>query len=180
MGQKIVAAIVTVLVVFVVLVAVQPAEFRIERSITISAPQSVVFSLVNDLHSFNEWNPWAKKDPAMEQSYEGPAAGPGAIYRWSGNADVGAGSMTITESHANEGVELELAFRKPMRATNAVEFTFRPNGEQTVVTWSMSGEKDMTAKAIHLVMDMDKMVGGDFERGLADMKSLAESRAHGG
>ena len=113
----------------------------------------------------------------MKQSWEGPAAGPGAIYRWSGNAEIGEGSMTITETRPNELVRLELAFLKPFRATNVVDFTFEPKGDQTIVTWSMSGTNNLTAKAIHVFMNVDKMVGTDFEKGLADMKALAESRA---
>lgn len=176
MLQKIVAVIVALLVVFVVLVAMQPAEFHVARSTTIAAAPAAVFAQVNDLHAFNEWNPWAKRDPAMKQAYEGPPAGPGAVYLWEGNAEVGMGSMKILETRPNELVRLELAFRKPFRATNLVEFTFEPKGEQTLVTWNMHGVNDLTAKAIHLFMDMDAMVGGDFEKGLADMKALAESR----
>ena len=174
MGQKIVAAIVTVLVVFVVLVAMQPGEFRVARSTTIAASPSVAFAQVNDLHAFNQWNPWTRKDLAMKQSYEGPRAGPGAVYRWEGNAEVGAGSMTITETRPSELVRMRLEFHKPLRAINAVDFTFEPVGDRTAVTWSMAGTNNLTAKAMHLFMDMDAMVGSDFEKGLADMKALAE------
>ena len=167
-----VAALVTALAL---IVAVQPAEFNVTRSVTIAAPAVVVFAQVNDLHAFNEWNPYAKKDPAMRQAYEGPLAGPGAIYRWAGNAEVGEGSMTILESRPNELVRMQLAFLKPFEATNTVDFTLDEKEGQTLFSWSMFGANNFMAKAIHLVLDMDKMVGGDFEKGLADLKSRAES-----
>ena len=173
---KILIALVAIIAIFAVFVSMQPAEFRIARSTTISAPPAALFARVNDLHAFQEWNPYAKKDPAMKQSWEGPTAGPGAIYRWSGNAEIGEGSMKILESRPNELVRLELAFLKPFQATNTVDFTFVPAGEQTTVTWSMTGTNGFMAKAASLLMDMDKMVGGDFEKGLADMKALAEGR----
>jgi uncharacterized protein YndB with AHSA1/START domain len=177
MLQKIAAAVVTVLVVFVVLVAMQPAEFRVARSTTIAAPRAVVFPLVNDLHAFQQWNPYAKKDPAMTQSFEGPPAGPGAVYKWKGNPEIGEGSMTITETRPDELVRIRLEFLEPFRAINTVDFTFETQGDQTAVTWSMAGTNNLTAKAIQLFVDMDEMVGGDFDKGLADLKALAEGRA---
>jgi len=177
MLMKILVVVVAILAVLSVIVALQPSEFRIARSTTISAPPAALFPRVNDLHAFQEWNPYAKKDPAMTQSWEGPAAGPGAVYRWSGNAEIGEGSMRILESRPNELVRIELAFLRPFETTNTVDFTFVPSGDQTTVTWSMSGTNGFMAKAAGLVMDMDAMVGGDFEKGLADMKALAEKSA---
>ncbi len=177
MLKKIVVLVICVLFVLATTIAMQPAEFRIARSITVSAPPAVLFAQVNDLHAFQVWNPYAKKDPAMKQTYEGPPAGVGAAYAWAGNQEVGTGRMTIVESRANELVRMKLEFLAPFRATNGAEFTFEPAGDGTVVTWSMSGTNDLMGKAISLVMDMDKMVGGDFEKGLADLKTLAESRA---
>lgn len=161
----------------VVIVALQPSDFRVTRSTTISAPPPAVFAQVNDFHKWQAWNPWGKIDPAMKQTYEGAPAGTGAIYTWSGNNEVGEGRMTITDSRPNELIRVKLEFFKPFAGTNTADFTFKPEGNQTLVTWSMFGEKNFMAKAIHLVMNMDKMIGGQFEKGLADMKSVVEAPA---
>ena len=162
-------------VVLVVVVALQPADFRVARSATMSAPAPVVFSQVNDLHKWEAWNPWQKKDPAMKLTFAGPPAGPGASYSWAGNNEVGEGRLTITESRQSDMVRIKLEFMKPFAATNTAEFTFKPEGDRTAVTWSMEGRNNFFAKALHLVMNMDKMVGGEFEKGLADMKSVVEA-----
>jgi uncharacterized protein YndB with AHSA1/START domain len=172
---KILLALVAIIIVFVFVVALQPSEFRVARSATISAPPAAVFAQVNDFHKWAAWNPWGKIDPAMKQTYEGAPAGVGAIYTWIGNNEVGEGRMTLTESRPSELIRIKLEFFKPFAATNTAEFTFKPEGNQTVITWSMSGEKNFLAKAIHLFMDMDKMVGGQFEKGLASMKSIVEA-----
>ena len=111
----------------------------------------------------------------MKQVYEGAPAGSGAIYTWIGNKEVGEGRMTITESRPSDLVRIKLEFMKPFQATNSAEFTFKPEGNLTAVTWSMSGENNFMAKAIHLFMNMDKMIGGQFEKGLTQMKSVAEA-----
>ena len=175
MLKKILIAIAAIVVVFVVVVAIQPSEFRIVRSATISAPAPAVFAQVNDFHNWEAWSPWAKVDPAMKQAYEGPPAGTGAIYTWAGNDQVGEGRMTLTESRPSDLIRIKLEFLKPFAATNTAEFTFKPEGNQTVVTWSMTGKNNFIAKAVHLFMNMDKMVGGDFEKGLAQLKSVAET-----
>jgi uncharacterized protein YndB with AHSA1/START domain len=170
-----VIALAVIVVVFVVIVALQPAEFRVVRSTTISAPPQAVFAQVNDFHKWEAWNPWGKIDPAMKQTYEGVPAGVGAIYAWTGNNEVGEGRMTITESRPSDLVRVKLEFFKPFAATNTAEFTFKPEGNQTAVTWSMFGQNNFMAKAIHLFMNMDKMIGGQFEKGLASMKSVVEA-----
>lgn len=162
-------------VVFLIVVAIQPADFRIARSTVIAAPPSAVFEHVNDFHRWEAWNPWGKIDPAMKQSYEGEPAGVGAVYSWTGNSDVGEGRMTITDSQPAQVVRVKLEFLKPFAATNTAEFAFRPEGDQTAVTWSMTGKKNFAAKAIHLVVNMDKMIGDQFDKGLADMKAAVES-----
>jgi len=179
MIKKILVALAVAVVGIAVVVALQPTEFRVVRSASIAAPPAVVFGYVNDLHKWQEFSPWAKRDPAAKNTFEGPPAGAGAIFSWAGNAEVGEGRMTITESRPDERVRMRLDFFKPIAATNAVEFTFEPEGEQTVVTWSMSGENGFVGKAIGLLMNMDEMVGGDFEKGLADLKSLSEAAAKG-
>ena len=175
MLKKILIAIAVIIVVFLIIVALQPADFRVTRSANVSAPQVAVFDQVNDLHKWEAWNPWGKIDPAMKESYEGAPAGTGAVYKWAGNNQVGEGKMTITESRPNDLVRIKLEFLKPFASTADTEFTFKPQGNQTGVTWSMSGKNSFIAKAMCLFMSMDKMVGGQFERGLADMKAIVEA-----
>ena len=175
MIKKILIGLVVIVVILVVIIALQPSHYQVERSVTISAPASVLFAQVNDFHKWNGWSPWAKLDPAMKQTFEGAPAGTGAVYTWVGNKEVGEGRMTITESHPNDLIKLKLEFLKPFAATSTTEFTFIPQGNQTAVKWKMSGENNFIAKAFHLVMNMDKMIGGDFEKGLAQMKSVAEA-----
>jgi hypothetical protein len=164
-----------VIVLFLLFVALLPSGFSVSRSATISAPAPTVFAQVNDFHNWDAWSPWAKIDPKMKQTYEGPAAGTGAIYSWDGNSEVGSGRMTLTESRPNERIQIRLEFFRPFKATNAAEFTFKQDGSQTAVTWSMTGNKNFVIKAFSLFMSMDKMLGGQFEKGLATMKSLVEA-----
>jgi hypothetical protein len=175
MLKKILIAVAVIVVVLAVIVVLQPSEFRVARSATISAPAPTVFAQVNDFHKWQAWNPWGQIDPAMKQTYEGPPAGTGAIYTWAGNNEVGEGRMTIIESRPSELIRVKLEFFKPFAATNTAEFTFKPEANQTAVTWSMFGDKNFMAKAIHLFINMDKMIGGQFEKGLAEMKSVVEA-----
>ena len=175
MIKKILIGLAIIIVILVVVIMLQPATYQVERSTTIAAPAAVVFAQVNDFHKWNAWSPWAKLDPAMKQSFDGSPAGSGAIYSWAGNKEVGEGRMTITESHPTDLVRIKLEFLKPFAATSATEFTFTPQGNQTNVKWKMSGENNFMAKAFHLVMNMDKMIGSDFEKGLAQMKAVAEA-----
>jgi hypothetical protein len=175
MLETILIVVGAVIVLFVVLVALQPAEFSVTRTGTMSAPAADVFAQVNDFHKWNAWSPWAKIDPAMKQTFEGAQAGTGAIYTWLGNKKVGEGRMTITESRPSDLVMIKLEFLKPFKATNATEFTFKPEGNQMLVTWTMTGRKNFIFKAFGLFMNMDKMIGGDFEKGLANMKAVVES-----
>ena len=170
-----VIVIVVLIVVFVCVVALQPTHYHIERSATMSAPESVVFAQVNDFHKWNSWSPWAKLDPAMKQNFEGAASGTGAIYTWAGNSQVGEGRMTITGSHPSDLIKIKLELIKPWSATNATDFIFKSQGNQTAVTWTMDGDNNFMGKAFGLFMNMDKMIGGDFEKGLAQMKSVAEA-----
>ncbi len=175
MLKIILISLAVIVVVFLVVVAMQPSEYRVARSAAISAPAPVVFAQVNDFHKWEAWNPWGKIDPAMKQSYEGAAAGTGAIYTWNGNKEVGEGRMTITESRPSDLIRIKLEFFKPFAGTSIAEFNFKPEGNQTAVTWSMAGENNFMAKAMHLFMNMDKMIGGQFEQGLASMKSIVEA-----
>jgi len=177
MLKKILIALAVIIIVFVIVVAMQPSEYRVTRSATISAPAQAVFAQVNDFHKWEAWNPWGKIDPAMKQSYEGAPAGTGAIYTWTGNNEVGEGRMTLTESRPSELIRIKMEFFKPVAGTSIAEFTFKPEGNQTMVTWSMAGENNFMAKAFGLFMSMDKMIGGQFEKGLAQMKSVVETAA---
>ena len=167
-----------IILVFVVVVAAQPTDFRITRKALISATPSTVFAQVNDLPKWQEWSPWAKLDPNAKMTYQGPSSGPGAGYTWSGNNKVGEGRMTIMESRPSELVRLRLEFLRPFKATNTAEFTFRPEGGQTAVTWTMTGQNNFMGKAFGRFVNCDKMVGGDFEKGLAQLKSIAEVTAN--
>ncbi len=171
-----VAAAVAILVLgFVVMAAMKPNEFRISRSAAMAAPADRVFEQVNDFHKWNDWSPWAKLDPKAKNSFEGADSGEGAIFRWAGNSEVGEGSMTITESKPSELVRLKLEFKKPMEDTSDTEFTFKPEGDRTTVTWTMSGKyKDFMSKAICMCMNMDKMMNEKFDEGLASMKAIVE------
>jgi len=168
-------ALALIVIAFVIVVAMQPSEFRIVRSATMSAPAADVFAQVNDFHNWQAWSPWAKLDPAMKQTYERAPAGAGAIYSWVGNNKVGEGRMTLMESRPRDLIRIKLEFMRPFNATNTAEFTFKPEENQTGVTWSMSGRHKFMMKAFGLFMNMDKMVGGDFEKGLANMKSVVET-----
>ena len=165
------------LILGVALVALQPADFRISRRLAMAAAPAAVFPHVNELARWRGWSPWEKLDPNLKRSYEGPAAGEGASYAWVGNGQVGEGRMTIIESKPNDLVRIRLEFKKPFKATNTSEFTFEPNGGGTDVTWSMTGQNSFVNKAVCLVMNMDKLVGKDFEKGLNDLKAIVEAKA---
>ena len=177
MLMKILVVVAVILLGFLGVVAMRPAEYRVARTVIISAPAPAVFAQVNDFHKWEAWNPWAKLDPAMKQTYEGAPTGTGAIYTWTGNKQVGEGRMTLTESRPNELIRIKLDFIRPFESTCTAEFHFKPEGDQTAVTWSMFGENDFLAKAFCLFMNMDKTVGGDFEKGLAQMKAVTEAAA---
>jgi polyketide cyclase/dehydrase/lipid transport protein len=175
MVWKILIALVVMVAVLAVVVATRPSEFRVQRTTTISAPAPVVFAQVNDFHKWEAWSPYVKRDPAMKKTFEGAPSGVGAIYTWSGNNEVGEGRTTIIESRPSELIRVQLEFVRPFAATSIAEFTFKPEGERTAVTWSLNGHNNFIAKAMGLVVNMDRMIGGDFETGLAQMKSAAEA-----
>jgi len=174
MLKKILLVLAILVVVLVGVVAFQPADFSITRAAVIPAAPDVVFSHINDMHKWQDWSPWAKLDPNAKATFEGPAAGVGAEFGWAGNNEVGEGNMTITESKPAERIVMNLVFTKPFAATNSTEFTFKPEGAATQVTWTMSGKNNFVGKAAGLVMNCDKMVGGQFEQGFANLKSVIE------
>jgi uncharacterized protein YndB with AHSA1/START domain len=169
-GGLILAGIVIVLV----LAAMKPDEFRVERSVEIAASPEKIFPLINDLHAFGTWSPYEKMDPDMQRYYSGAEAGEGAVYRWEGDGNAGAGQMTITQSVPDKLVAMSLEFTKPFEAHNNVEFTLEPQGDTTRVTWAMYGPVTYLPKIMHVIFDMDKMVGGQFEEGLANLKRVSE------
>lgn len=175
MLKKIVLVLGAVVIVLVAVVATRPDTFHVERSAQVAAPPGAVFALVNDFHQWGQWSPWDKFDPAMKKTYSGAAAGSGAVYEWAGNKQVGRGRMTILDSRPGEQVTIKLEFIEPFPATHQAAFTFAQEGGGTRVTWSMDGRNNFFLKAMSLAGGMDKMIGGDFERGLAAMRSAAEA-----
>lgn len=167
--------IAALILLLVVVVSLRPAAFKITRTATMAAPPTAVFAQVNDFHNWEGWSPWAKIDPAMTQTYDGAAAGVGAGYAWKGNGKAGQGRMTITDSVPAELIRITLEFVKPMKATNLTVFAFAPEGDGTRVTWTMTGTNGFVGKLFWLLLNLDKMVGKDFEKGLASMKAVAES-----
>jgi hypothetical protein len=175
--MKVLIAIALVVLIFLGYVATRPSDFRVTRSAVMSAPAADVFAQVNNLHLWDAWSPWKKRDPNATSTFSGADHGVGAHMAWAGNRDVGEGSMTITESQPNDLIRIRLDFLKPFKATNTAEFTFKPSAaNQTEVTWSMSGKNNFMGRVMCVFMNMDKMVGGDFEKGLASIKEIVEKK----
>jgi len=174
MLKIIVIAIVVLVAAVLIVAATRPDTFRVERSASIKAPPEKIFALINDFNRWGAWSPWEKKDPAMKRTFGATTSGKGASYAWDGNKDVGQGSMEIAQSVPPSKIELNLDFVRPFKAHNLVVFTLEPKGEATNVTWAMQGDLPYFAKIIHLFVNMDKMVGNDFEAGLSNLKSIAE------
>ncbi len=162
-------------VAILAIAATKPSTFQVERSASIPASQPVVFALVNDFHRFQEWSPWEKLDPNMTKEISGPEAGVGAIYYWKGNQDAGEGRMTITESVPDSKVAMSLEFIAPIPATNQVEFSFEPAAEGTHVRWTLNGHCPYSMKIMTVFMNMDAMIGKDFEEGLASLSRVAQA-----
>lgn len=154
--------------------ATRPDVFRVQRGAIIKASPDKLFPLINDLHQFNTWNPYNKKDPAMRGSYRGPASGAGAGFDFQGNKDVGQGAFEIVESTRPGKVTMKLDMLEPFECHNIVEFTLTARGDATEVTWAMHGPSPYIGKLIGIFFNMDSMIGRDFETGLADLKTLAE------
>lgn len=171
----VVLAAVAALAVLLAYAATRPDRFRVERSLRITAPPQKLFELIDDLHAFNTWNPYARKDPALKGRYGTVTRGPGAFYAWE-SEQVGSGSMQITASQAPSTVALKLDFVKPFEGHNTADFALRPDGDATVVTWGMQGPATYPSKVMDVVFGMDRMIGGDFEAGLQNLRALAEAR----
>ena len=172
---KTIAIIIVVLIAAVLIfAATKPDTFRVQRSASIKAPPEKIFALINDLHRWDAWSPWEKKDPAMKRTHSGAANGKGAVYEWDGNKDVGKGRMEITESSPPSKVAIKLDFIKPFEGHNIAEFTLKPEGDSTNVTWVMDGPAPFISKVMQVFFSMDKMIGKEFETGLANLKTIAE------
>jgi uncharacterized protein YndB with AHSA1/START domain len=172
---KIIAIVIVLLIVGVLVLAMtKPGEFQVQRATSIKAPPEKIFALINDFKLWSAWSPWENKDPSMKRTYGASSAGKGAVYEWEGNKEVGKGRMTMTESVPPSTVRLDLDFTAPFEAHNQVEFRIESKGETSEVTWSMRGPTPFLGKIIHVFVNMDKMVGGDFESGLAKLKAAAE------
>jgi uncharacterized protein YndB with AHSA1/START domain len=172
--KKILMVSVVAIAAVLIFAATRPDTFKVERSTGIKAPPDKVFALINDFPSWQSWSPWEGLDPDMKRTMSATTAGKGAVYEWDGNNEVGKGRMEIVESTPPSKVGIELAFFRPFEAHNRAEFTLVPEGDGTKVTWTMSGPMPYVSKLMTLVFDMDKMIGKDFEAGLAKMKSVAE------
>ncbi len=159
---------------FLIYVATRPAAFRYTRGLAINAAPETLFPHINDLRQFQEWNPWAKAEPDIKLTYSGPGSGPGSSYDWTGKK-TGEGTMTITESQPNQLVRARMDFRKPFTATHTAEFTLKPEGSQTLVTWSLYGDNNFLGKLFGVLMNGDKMCGDQFEQGLAALKDIVEA-----
>jgi len=173
-GIVVVGLIIIAIAGVLVAAAAKPDTFRVQRSTNIGAPPEKIFSLMNDFRSFGSWSPYEKRDPEMKRSYSGPPSGKGAVYAWDGNKNVGSGRMEILDSTPASKILIKLDFSRPFEAHNLVEFTLEPHGDSTTVGWTMEGPVPFTAKIMHVFVNMDRMIGGDFETGLANLKLLAE------
>jgi len=168
--------IVVVVAAILIVAATRPSAFRIERSATIAAPPERIFPMLDDFHRWLEWSPWEKLDPALRRTYGGPASGSGAVYEWEGNKKAGKGRMEITESSPPSKLGINLDFLKPFEAHHKTAFTLTPAGGGTRVSWVMTGDNPFMMRVMTLFMSMDKVVGKDFEAGLANMKVAVEGR----
>lgn len=187
MFKKILIVVAGLIAALLIVIALQPSQYRISRAATIAAPPAAVFAHIDDLRKWEAWSPWAKLDPASTVSFEGPPTGVGSVFRWAGNDQIGEGSMTIIASTPAELVRIRLDFIKPMAGTSTSEFTFAPipatgagtaetASPGTTVTWTMTGENEFMGKAFCLFVNMDQMLGGQFAQGLANLKGVVEAQ----
>ena len=173
----IIILIVAALVTFLLVVVSKPNNFRMQRSLTINAPAEVIYAHIDDFHKWQAWSPWEQLDPDLKRTYSGAPSGIGAVYAWEGNGKAGQGRMTIREATPGHRLLINLDFIKPFPATNSAEFLLQPSGDSTVVTWAMFGPSPFMSKLMGTLMNMDDLIGKDFERGLNTLKTLSEKAA---
>ena len=172
----ILAVIVVAIAILLIYAATRPATFTVWRAATINAAPQKLFPLINDFHNWPQWSPWEKLDPNMKKAISGAPSGKGAVYEWEGNSKAGKGRMEIVDSSAPSKVNIKLDFEKPFRSNNQTEFVLAPQGQATNVTWTMKGPSAFMMRLMGVFMNMDKMIGRDFEQGLANMRALAEKQ----
>jgi uncharacterized protein YndB with AHSA1/START domain len=172
----VIIAVVLAIIIAIVLVlaASKPDSFRIERAASLNAPAEKIFSLIADFHQWLNWSPWEGRDPALKRTYSGAERGKGAAYAWDGNKNVGSGRMEILEANSPSKIVIKLDFLKPFEAHNTAEFTMLPQGGATNVIWVMHGPAPFVSKVMQVFMNMDRMIGRDFEAGLAKLKAVSE------
>jgi hypothetical protein len=173
----IIVAVIAFAVAIVLILAIRkPDAFRVQRVATIKAPAESIFSLINDFHRWGSWSPWENKDPAMKRTFSGADRGKGAVYAWDGNKNVGSGRMEILDTSVSSKIVIKLDFFKPFEGHNTAEFTMLPQGDatNTIVTWAMYGPAPFMSKMMQVFMNIDNMIGKDFEAGLANLKKLTE------
>ena len=174
MLKLIALAVVVPVAGFLIYAATRPDSFRVQRATSIKAPPEKIFPLINDFQRWSAWSPYEKKDPTMKRTLSGAPSGKGAVYEWNGNKEIGQGRMEITETAPPSQLTLKLDFSRPFEAHNIVDFTLEPRGDTTQVTWAIHGPSPFMSKVMGIVINMDKMIGKDFEAGLADLKAISE------
>lgn len=177
MLKKSLLVLVALVLVLVAVIASRPSSYRVERSIEIAAEPALIYGIVSDFNRFNEWSPWGKRDPNLNVTVEGEPGSVGMSYAWNGNSDVGSGRMTFTAVQANASLDVALEFVEPFASVAKTSFAMAPSADGTRFTWSMTGENNFVSKAFSLFMDMDAMIGADFENGLAALKTVVEADA---
>jgi hypothetical protein len=169
-------AVIIAIAIAVVLIpaAAKPNTLRVQRATSIKAPADRIFPLINDFQQWRTWSPYENKDPAMNRTYDGAGSGKGAVYAWDGNKNVGSGRMEILEAQVPSKITIKLDFFKPFEGHNTAEFTMLPQGDATNLTWTMHGPAVFMSKVMQVFINLDHMIGRDFEVGLANLKKLAE------
>src|SRR5438093_13226167 len=174
MFKKIALVIVVLVAALLIYAATRPDALHVQRAASIKAPPEKILPPINDFHSWSSWAPYEKLDPAMKRAYSGATNGKGAVYEWDGNSQVGQGRMEITDASHPSRVTIKLDFIRPFEGHNTAEFALVPQGNATNVSWTMDGRSPYVAKLMGVFIDMDNMVGKDFETGLANLKAIAE------
>ena len=174
MFKKILIVLAVIVAGVLGLASTKPDTFSVQRSTTIQARPDKIYPLVADFHRWAEWSPWEALDPAMKRSHSGPPSGPGAVYTWDGNKDVGAGRMEVLAAQVPAKVTIKLDFIRPFEGHNSTDFSFVPQGDATLVSWVMTGPTPFVSKLMQVFVSMDKLIGKDFEAGLAKLKAVAE------
>ncbi len=174
MFLRIAFVIVVLIAAILIFAATKPATFRIQRSITIKAPQDKIFALLDDFHNWTRWAPQDREDRALTRTFSGAPSGKGAVSNWEGKGNSGKGRMSLTESEPFHKITVEVDFEKPFQVHNSNEFSLQPAGEQTNVTWTMHGPNLFIMKLVSVFTNMDKVMGKHFEDGLQNLKAVAE------